>query len=232
MSEKPILFNTAMVQAILSGDKTCTRRVIKDVSGLNYIGYVECSTNKKDEGKVCFGVGSFEDITNLEIEKYIRPPYHIGDILYVRETWKKYQKRVGSGNNCCVAGFYGYKADEDNPNNPSEFYEAKWKPSIHMPKEAARIFLRVTDVRVERLQDITDEECYKEGIGDTDFYNQAEHTQIAGIGLSDSLERAAFALLWNSTLSRRDWFTVGWNNNPWVWVIEFEKVNNYGKTGK
>lgn len=230
MSEKPILFNTSMVQAIMSGNKTCTRRVIKDVSGLNYIGCVECSTDKKDEGKVCFGVGSFEDITNLEIKEYIRPPYRIGDILYVRETFANIWTPNGD------EGFV-YKADGEPPKfpywgNAKQCKDEVWIPSIHMPKEAARIFLRVTDVRVERLQDITDEQCYKEGIGDTDFYNQAEHTQIAGIGLSDSLEKAAFALLWNSTLSRHDWFTVGWNNNPWVWVIEFEKVNNYGQTGK
>lgn len=213
MSGKPILFNTAMVQAIIAGDKSCTRRVIKDVSGLNYIGCVECSTDKKDEGKVCFGVGSFEDITNLEIKEYIRPPYRIGDILYVRETWKKYQKRVGSGNNCCVAGFYGYKADEDNPNNPSEFYEGKWKPSIHMPKEAARIFLRVTSVRAERLQDITTEGCFKECI--TVDYN------------SPNTEFDFFRDLWDNTIKKEDIETHEYKANSWVWVIDFKDIYSY-----
>ncbi|EGT3614867.1 hypothetical protein FHH43_01255 [Clostridium perfringens] len=215
---KPILFNTSMVRAILDGEKTCTRRIIKlpkhiekQRNGL-YILCAEGSTYSDKE---------FKDVID-----YINPPYKVGDILYVRETWKKYKKRIGEGDSCRLVEFYSYKADEDKQDNPSEFYESKWKPSIHMPKEAARIFLKVTSVRAERLKDITDEGCYQEGISSTSFYDEAEHIQIAGIGLNDSLERAAFSLLWNSTVKEDKY---SWEANPWVWVIEFEVENKGGE---
>jgi hypothetical protein len=204
MSEKPILFNTSMVQAILEDRKTVTRRLVKGVSSLNFIGFVSCSTPKSNEGKAAFGKGSFVDIVNANIEEYVKPPYRPGDILYVRETWKKYKKRVDSG----IAEFYGYKADENNHGNPSEFYEGKWKPSIHMPKEAARIFLRVTNVRVERLQSITEEDIQKEGIEET-FPPIAEDD---------------FRRLWDSTIKKEDIETYSFKANPWVWVIEFERI--------
>ena len=89
----------------------------------------------------------------------------------------------------------------------------KWHPSIHMPKEAARIFLRVTDVRVERLKDIGD--CTKEGI--------APGTH-ATAHMNDYDERCDFAALWNSTIPKKDLDKYGWEANPWVWVIEFERV--------
>ena len=234
MSEKPILFNTAMVQAILAGDKTCTRRVIKNKYSNAEIEWFE---NKYGRRLVYMQNDSPADIIHedgsrschLKACEEIKAPYKVGDILYVRETFANIWTPNGD------EGFV-YKADGEPPKfpywgNAKQCKDKVWIPSIHMPKEAARIWLKVTDVRAERIHDITDEECYKEGIGDTDFYNQAEHTQIAGIGLNDSLERAAFALLWNSTLKRSD-FDLSWNKNPWVWVIEFEKVNNYGQAGK
>lgn len=218
---KPILFNTSMVRAILDGEKTCTRRIIKKEipEGYEPLGFVLYPTDDKELGNLVFaGKGA-----NVY---YAKPPYKVGDILYVRETWKKYKKRIGEGDSCRLVEFYGYKADEDKQDNPSEFYESKWKPSIHMPKEAARIFLKVTSVRAERLKDITDEGCYQEGISSTSFYDEAEHIQIAGIGLNDSLERAAFSLLWNSTVKEDKY---SWEANPWVWVIEFEVENKGGE---
>lgn len=199
--EKQILFNTEMVRAILEGRKTCTRRIIKDVNGLGFIGIgIE---PKEINNTAAFGHGNFEDIVNAKIEKYVKAPCLPEDILYVRETWKKFKKRVGSGEGCYVKGFYGYKADEDNPNNPSEFYDGKWRPSIHMPKEAARIYLKVIDVRVERLQDITEEQIKREGI-------KEEFPPIA---------QDAFQALWDSTTKEYRWAL-----NPWVWVIEFERI--------
>ena len=92
-----------------------------------------------------------------------------------------------------------------------------------MPKEAARVFLKVISVRAERLKDITDEGCYQEGISGTSFYDEAEHIQIAGIGLNDSLERTAFSLLWNSTVREEKY---SWEGNPWVWIIGFKRIES------
>jgi len=148
-------------------------------------------------------------------------PFEVGDILYVRETWKIYEKRSPDGLD--IKKIYGYKTDENNPNNPSEFYETKWHPSIHMPKEAARIFLKVTDIRVERLQDITEEQAIKEGI--QHFDTKPDET----FGLTKKevwFENPmyCFKWLWNSTIKKQDIDKYGWNANPWVWVIEFERV--------
>ncbi|MBO3333458.1 hypothetical protein [Clostridium perfringens] len=188
---KPILFNTAMVRAILAGEKTCTRRIVKF---------------PRDIMKKSF----------KEVIDYIKPPYKVGDILYVRETWNinpSWEFDKNYINLPSKESKYIYKATND--------FNGGWKPSIHMPKEAARIFLKVTSVRAERLKDITDEGCYQEGISGTSFYDEAEHIQIAGIGLNDSLERTAFSLLWNSTVREEKY---SWEGNPWVWVIGFKRI--------
>ncbi|MDH2337329.1 hypothetical protein [Clostridium perfringens] len=210
---KQILFNTSMVRAILDGEKTCTRRIIKLPK------YIE----KQRNGLylLCAEGSTYSDKEFKDVIDYINPPYKVGDILYVRETWninpswefdKNYIKLPSKESK------YIYKATSD--------FNGGWKPSIHMPKEAARIFLKVTSVRAERLKDITDEGCYQEGISSTSFYDEAEHIQIAGIGLNDSLERAAFGLLWNSTVKEDKY---SWEGNPWVWVIEFEVENKGGE---
>lgn len=92
--------------------------------------------------------------------------------------------------------------------------DAKWHPSIHMPKEAARIFLRVTNVRVERLQEITSGQICKEGVEVEDPYV-----------LNGEEKRYAFSNLWDSTIKESDLDRYGWNANPWVWVIEFERCD-------
>lgn len=119
----------------------------------------------------------------------MRQPYKCGDILYVRETFVEW------------CGEYGYKASAEQP----ELWTG-WKPSIHMPKEAARIFLRVTDVRMERLREITADEIFKEGI-------QADYIF------------SAFDTIWDSTIKPADRSAYGWEANPWVWVIEFERIS-------
>lgn len=133
------------------------------------------------------------------------PPYQPGDILYVRETWCK-------GSYGDEKEKYYYKADDNN-------FFCTWHPSIHMPKEAARIFLKVTDVRVERLQEITMDDCHREGI------NIATSSVTDGETLKRnhdfSLEK--FETLWNSTIKKSDLDRYGWNANPYVWVIEFER---------
>lgn len=217
MSVKPILFNTEMVRAILSGDKTCTRRVIKPQpkSKLCYTfaggdcgtwGYYPSSSSLEIWGEE---YRLPDDITKDDLEKRWIPPYHADDILYVRETWFKDVDR------------YMYRADYSDR---EKFYrngkeiEMKWKPSIHMPKEAARIWLKVTDVRVERLQNIDIDGIRNEGLS-----SMAVHVGDTEIALKE------WAILWSSTIKKSDIDRYGWDANPWVWVIEFERCAELGK---
>lgn len=198
---KPILFNTEMVKAILDGRKTQTRRLIKpryrsDESGFQVITtrsgeFVRVEKIDDDE------CGIFVDGT----ERYVNPPYLIGDILYVRETWR----RTG-----VALRPYSYKADEK-----SIIY--KWEPSIHMPKKIARIFLRVTNVRVERLQDMEWKDIAKEGVTLKGLDNPQKWGQYR--------DWYAFQGLWDGTIKKKDIARYGWEANPWVWVIEFEKCD-------
>lgn len=202
----PILFNTDMVQAVLDGRKTVTRRVIKPQPGkdmIHKLGYC-VDGDKNVVGK--FGFGSHECGGNI---LYVKPSYQPGgDILYVRETWCNANKEG-------VEPDYYYYADvsicEDY--NRTEW---KWHPSIHMPKEAARIWLRVTDVRVERLQEIDGSGIFAEGI-DNGKSNPAMDKRW------ENIQRIAFENLWNSTIKEADLDRYGWDANPWVWVIEFER---------
>lgn len=197
MAIKPILFNAEMVRAILDGRKSCTRRAIKpqpDEKHTYPLGFITDSTEKKEVG--CFGFAVNEYGGSIQ---YVKPPYRYapGDILYVRETWKK-----------APNGYFYY---EDWLRNDIADV-TKWKPSIHMPKEAARIWLKVTDVRVERLQEITSEQISREGV-------EVEYPHV----LNGEEKRYAFSTLWNSTIKKSDLDRYGWNASPWVWVIEFER---------
>lgn len=180
---KPILFNTEMVRAILGGRKTCTRRVVKH--------NVEAVLNSS------YHMEHPETEDAWLIKRLCRAPYDSGDILYVRETW-------GEG---YEDGTYIYKADDKLADHPMFEKSSKmiYHPSIHMPKEAARIWLRVTNVRVERLQDITDNEAEAEGF--TDYTSTA----------------LGFAYTWDNTIKKSDLDRYGWAANPWVWIIEFER---------
>ena len=195
MAIKSILFNTEMVRAILDGRKSCTRRLVKPEPQ----GYFEVS----EEPLYVYDTDGNQG--------KITPPYQPGDILYVRETWYKYIKRVGKGESCRFAEFYGYRASVAN----SEDVDEPWRPSIHMPKEAARIWLKVTDVRVERLQEIPGEDLIKEGI---DLF-QSNYVRVAF---------DEFTNIWNSTIKKSDLNCYGWDANPWVWVIEFERCERGG----
>lgn len=192
--ERPILFNTDMVKAILEGRKTQTRRILKpQPTNINpeYLYAI-------DETKQPF--------------KEINQPYSKGDTLWVRETWGDYDGEVR---------YYLYRADYQDGAKTFEWSERdefgeeiicdlpKWHPSIHMPRDAARIFLKVTDVRVERLQKITEDGAAKEGF----ISNQIstwEHSPF-----STAIER--FKSTWDSIYNN-------WQENPWVWVIGFERM--------
>lgn len=197
MSIKPILFNTDMVRAIMDGRKTVTRRVVKP--------------QPENDATVT------------------SPPYQPGDILYVRETWGisnlDYDDKVA---------YIVYKASENEENEgcrevklPNDKFEklydsmaensSDWRPSIHMPKEAARIFLKVKNVRTERLQEIDDEQAKNEG---------ANWKNGKNVGFEEKMRRSSverFADIWDSTIKKSDIGRYGWDANPWVWVIEFER---------
>lgn len=205
MAIKPILFNTEMVRAILDGRKSCTRRINKDAND-----YVVPDMDFYDSDKRTYAVHNYADKEHTDKLSITERtcPICPGDIIYVRETWHKYTKRVGKGENCHLAEFYGYKASVAN----SEDADEPWKPSIHMPKEAARIWLKVTDVRVERLQEITIDGIRNEGLS-----SMAVHAGDMEIAMEE------WKNLWNSTIKKPDINHYGWDANPWVWIIEFER---------
>lgn len=201
---KPILFNTDMVKAILDGRKACTRRILKGAIPFDEKAeYWNVLKKGEWSGPIC-------------VEYFMKQgsPYKPGDILYVRETWEHFECCCCEGDehgNCYREpqqsvlnknyGCYMYRATD-------EIYgDARWHPSIHMPKEAARIWLKVTDVRVERLQDMTDDDAEAEGCFD--------YTSTA-LGFPD---------VWDSTIKGSDLDRYGWDANPWVWVIEFERCD-------
>lgn len=201
MSVKPILFNTEMVRAILDGRKKCTRRIVKIP---NYI-------NQQDDGLyTLFAEGTcYENQHFEEIVQYLKKPYQPGDILYVRETW-------GHPISLNSDKQYVFRADkiaENGFKNDSHI----WYPSIHMPKEAARIWLKVTDVRVERLNDITDKDAEREGA-------QPDYPFDYDVDKWPNLEH--FKKIWNSTIKKSDLDRYGWDANPWVWVVEFERCED------
>lgn len=212
MSERPILFNTEMVKAILDGRKTCTRRIVKGYIPKNgEFGYTAFTPQNAISCR-----GTFETNYQEYGEKFFKLPYQKGDVLYVRETWHKYTKRIGNGENCRMAEFFGYKASVKNSEDANE----PWKPSIHMPKKAVRIWLKVTAVRVERLQEITIDGIRSEGLS-----SMAVHAGDMEIALQE------WKSLWNSTIKKSDLDTYGWDANPYVWVIEFERYEKPRKWG-
>lgn len=226
LKSKPILFNTEMVRSILDGRKTVTRRIVKN-------NPEEC-TSKVVNGvcKICDDKGGFylpDDYVK------VRSPYQVGDILYVRETWSEVETVYG-------VPYYIYKADDKNGMHSSKSNFSRWFPSIHMPKEVARIFLRVTNVRVEKLQEITEDDIVDEG-AEKLILCPNEHGVIEPDGtLGDMCWNAGCCggnckyidksygelfgeIVWDRTIKKSDLDKYGWAANPFVWVIEFERIN-------
>lgn len=195
MAIKPILFNTEMVRAILDGRKACTRRILKGAIPFDEKAeYWNVLKKGEWSGPIC-------------VEYFIKQgsPYQTGDILYVRETWSL---RFDGEK-------YFYKADKNTSREEKrllDYDDVRWHPSIHMPKEAARIWLKVTDVKVEMLQNITSKQICKEGV-------EVEEPHV----LNGEEKRYAFSILWNSTIKKSELDRYGWDANPLVWAIEFER---------
>lgn len=218
----PVLFNTDMVRAILDGRKTVTRRVVKKS---------QCMlADRKELHELNRKYDPFDGMTDAElVSSTYRPPCQPGDILYIRETWAflpcvecmdegpscHIEPVVYDDGDCESEGCFVYKASHPRPERVS------WTPSIHMPKQAARIWLKVTDVRAERLQDIKN--VHDEGIRLYDCpagYTWKRNTDMYNC-YTDSL--GAMKALWDSTIPKRQQDLYSWNANPWVWVIGFER---------
>ena len=222
---KPIIFSTEMVQAILEGRKKLTRRT----QGLEII-----NKNPNDwfsDGFIILGRFIFHNLNSKE-EIKIKPKFEIGDILWVRETFQKFNNKEG----------FAYYASE----NSATQNLVSWKPSIHMPKEAARIFLEVTNVRVERLQDITEEDVIAEGvkmIKKGEKYEDLENGELISKKHEENyyyfypghddfrddsyMPRSVFPNAHISSFFSL-WCLIhnekSWKSNPWVWVYEFKVV--------
>lgn len=230
MAIKPILMNTEMVRAILDGRKTCTRRVIKpqweECPTCKYV-HNEYIYDKMAENVYCARCG-------YPMEPERRSPYQPGDILYVRETWQYLYELDGNEQVIEGTGKYYYAATDTIPfdtyvdENGVKHDHAPWRPSIHMPKEAARIWLKVTDVRVERLQSITVEGAIREGAEG----EKCHHTNAGAFGCTDCMNtgwieptQVEFMQIWDSTIKKSDLDRYGWDANPYVFVIEFVKID-------
>ena len=201
---KPVLFNTEMVQAILEDRKDVTRRAIKDKDIINHW---DCESDGTP-------IAYIEPSTGDRYAATFPCPYQVGDILYVRETWSMASDILGGEEGPVYRA--DYSADEIASLKKKHF---RWHPSLHMPKKLARIFLKVTDVRVERLQDITYEECRREGIWDNYKVSSAKYHE----NLARRAYPKVFSELWDETVSPSSRDRFGWDANPWVWVIPFEK---------
>lgn len=215
----PILFNTAMVLAILDGRKTVTRRLVKK-SQCTLLGKKEPSELKKEDL-----FAPFDGMTDAElVSSTYRPPYRQGDILYVRETWEflpcvecmdegpscHIEPVVYDDGDCESEGCFVYRASHPRPERVS------WTPSIHMPKQAARIWLKVTNVWAERLQDMNIDDFLAEGVAiRPEAFNDPENAYQQA--------REEFIHIWDSTIKKDDLESYGWDANPWVWAIGFER---------
>ena len=202
---KQILFNTEMVRALLEGRKTVTRRVVKPQPAGKLFPM---------EKESCWP-GYWSEAGSARV---VKPPYQPGDVLWVRETWCEVMGRKEK---------YLYRAYAGERDDTRDYAIAlnTWRPSIHMPREVARIFLRVNGVRVERLQAITEDDAEAEGAEKMYPYTDPETGETAFLLHQNGTFRAGFSQIWDNTIKSADRATCGWDANPWVWVIEFEKIS-------
>ena len=197
MEERPILFNSEMIKAILDGRKTMTRRVVKiQPESIGAVKFTEYPTGTFNFTSNSGKVGIFNP-------QSIKCPYGIpGDQLWVRETWAK----IEFGYTPEII----YKADTPNLSMVSDF--KGWKPSIHMFRRHSRIQLEITDIRVERVQDIDEIDAQAEGTF-VDTLHELKNSMTPN--------KDQFSILWDSINKKRGF---GWGVNPFVWVVEFERI--------
>jgi hypothetical protein len=225
MKEKPILFSTPMVKAILEGRKTQTRRVINPqpdddgVNGVTVEGFQTALYNAEE-----YWINTEEGES-----KQVKPKYEKGDILWVRETFQMYPASVilnGKAGNSPYkkipkekpVGYYiEYRATSD------KVFCGKWRSSLFMPKYAARLFLKVTSVRLERLQDISEKDAKAEGVYPCFWFQPFGKPEGESITFDHNqpTHKAAFFNLWDILNAKCGY---SWESNPWVWVYEFMRI--------
>jgi hypothetical protein len=205
MKARPIIMNTAMVQTILAGRKTQTRRILKGFDGAQEIEWRNDRWVAIGDSPTCYG----GEIQMNDWIEYVKCPFgSVGDVLYVRETWAT---RGDASDGACHA-------------NPSKgiFYPAtdnyqykRKRPSIHMPRWASRITLVITDIRLEQLWDISEQDAFAEGVNTVlPMFNSEEYNRL---GMNGNVYREEYKKLWESIYG-----AGSWNDNQWVWVISFE----------
>ena len=205
--ERPILFSGEMVNAILSGAKTQTRRVVKPPPA----EHTEIWNREK-------GVAEHSEAWFSNVLR--RCPYgHPGDLLWVRETW--FPAPWSDGNKDFVKPLYRADAESDGYVHGFDAGEDKWKPSIFMPRWASRITLKVEGVRVQRLQDISEEDCYDEGIDDSQI-QLAQTVALPPCTVNIPTPKTVYRDLWDSLNKKKH----PWSSNPWVWAVTFSKEDN------
>lgn len=229
MKEIPMIFNTGMVQAIQDGRKTVTRRPMKPQPVIHPVP--PCNPNYN---VVWNGVYMWKEWEQPHFTMTERCPYgNPGDRIYVRETWNRlmmYDENDMPYSPHRYEMFYKADGipdirllDEDGYEEDNQCF--RWKPSIHMPKRYARIWLEITDVRVERVQDITEEQAEAEGLQMIEWSTGIDYRQLYGVDPDSGEDQLcstesfydSFRQIWDSIYQN-------WNSNPWVWVIEFKRV--------
>jgi hypothetical protein len=200
MKSRPILFKSEMVKAILSGEKTQTRRLLK-CRGFNE----DACTYSKNHANGTFNAAFSNSATVHSV--FVCPYGKPGDRLWVKETYFDY---TGTGVDLSD-GAYGYRADKDQDGEQTfKNFGFKWKPSIFMPRSASRIELEITNVRIERLNDISHADAIAEGVsGDAPLRD-----------VPMTVPQLCYAALWESINGKGSW-----DGNPWVWVIDFKRAS-------
>ena len=225
MKERPILFSTPMVQAILEGRKSQTRRIIKMPDLVNNPSWYRYIGNSNDMGITRVAIPYDDRLyhewqrVNSNAASWVIHSYKPGDVLWVRETWNTltaYEEKPDYS--VMSVREFVYKADDDRFD--------KWKPSIFMPKEACRIRLLVEDIRVERLQDISEEDAIAEGIEymDNQFVEDYDEPLRIYCDYSDKesvllVAKSSYKTLWESINGKGSW-----DKNPWVWCVKFKRL--------
>lgn len=225
--ERPILFNTQMVRQIEKGAKTQTRRIINPRLRAGEAGFSVCRNESSDRW-----IETYDEDERLT-GRIIQRPFAPGDLLYVRETWNYgfvdsdyrecapseaffQEEEPGKRGKFSPPGLrWWYRADEDDEQAMAQM-RGFWKPSIHMPKEAARIWLLVKKVRIERLQEISTADIDAEGC--------KEWAYDARTGELLPSKPTWFKILWDECVPSGQIDRFGWEANPWVWVFDFEKA--------
>lgn len=240
IKSRPILFSAPMVNAILNGSKTQTRRIVKPQPSTEATHF-NFNPTSWPKSPWCARFRIDTEIEQYEITDGYKCPYgKVGDRLWVRETWVETTNinrldpwpnrphMINDADEDYVMSAYIYRADGEwqwCDEDGSSTERSYWKPSIFMPRPVSRILLEITDIRVERLQDISDEDAVAEGILATDkaykigsaYFDYSGTLGAQGYNYNSPI--ASFKTLWQS-INGED----SWNDNPWVWVVDFKKV--------